>query len=313
MEDKPKFFSRWKSDLKAELEAGAEVIETKCGHVEYTIYGDSGPVFAGMHGGPGGYDQVRLNWGALADHGFRVLAWSRPGYLRTPIESGATIEEQTDALVALLDELEIDKVAIGGVSAGGALCYTMGFRRPDRVWAVLAEAAISMKYEPLKASQKIFTKLMFNDPAMWLYETMALLSPKSTTKSFTKQESDLSEEQIEELLNHVFEDPRRSSLMLDFIKTMAPVSLRWPGIQNDLKQLAAIDKLPVENIKAPTLIIQGRHDADARPEYAEYALKNIPNAQIMWVEDGFHLLPFSDHYEEIQRRRVDFLNENAPR
>jgi pimeloyl-ACP methyl ester carboxylesterase len=312
MDGKMHFFSRWKSDLKADLDAGAQVVETKSGPVEYAIHGDSGPVFAGVHGGPGGYDQTRLYWGGVAEHGFRVLAWSRPGYLRTPISNGATLEEQADVLADLLDALKIDKAAVGGVSAGGPVCYAMAWRHPERVWAVLGEAAITKRYEPATGSQKIFTKVMFNDPVMWLYEVMDHLAPKATTKAFIKQEGDLDEEQLEENLNHIFEDPHRSTIMLSFIKTMSPVSLRWDGIQNDLKQLAAIEELPLKNIKAPTLVIQGKHDADVRPEHAEYALSAIPGARAMWVEDGFHILPLSDHSEEIMKRRVDFLNEHAP-
>ena len=117
---------------------------------------------------------------------------------------------------------------------------------------------------------------------------------------------------ISENLNHIFEDPCRSSIMLSFLKTMAPVSLRWDSIQNNLKQLAAIEELPLKDIKASTLVIQGKHDADVRPEHAEYALSTITGAQAMWVEDGFHILPLSDFHKEIVKRRLDFLNEHAP-
>ncbi len=57
-----------------------------------------------VHGTPGGYDQ------RLGMDGFRILAPSRPGYLRTPIDAGRTPREQADVYAALLDALSIDEV-----------------------------------------------------------------------------------------------------------------------------------------------------------------------------------------------------------
>ena len=71
-----------------------------------------------LHGGPGGHDQG-FAAASLARAGYGVIAPSRPGYLRTPLSTGRTFEEQADALAALLDALEVDRVVPYGVSAGG--------------------------------------------------------------------------------------------------------------------------------------------------------------------------------------------------
>ena len=60
-----------------------------------------------VHGGLGGADQGRLIADWLAGEGYRILSPSRPGYLGTPLASGATVEEQADLLAALHDTLEI--------------------------------------------------------------------------------------------------------------------------------------------------------------------------------------------------------------
>ena len=110
--------SGWKRAQLAELERGSTVVQTACGPVEYVLSGE-GPVVIAQHGTPGGYDQTQIFANDLISAGFSVLCWSRPGYLRTPIESGRSLEEQADLMAALLDTLNIDKAGIFGVSGGG--------------------------------------------------------------------------------------------------------------------------------------------------------------------------------------------------
>ena len=53
------------------------------------------------------------------EYGFGVIAPSRPGYGRTPLEIGKTHAESADCYAALLDVLKVDKVVVTGISAGG--------------------------------------------------------------------------------------------------------------------------------------------------------------------------------------------------
>ena len=87
--------------------------------------------------GTGGYDQ------RMGLEGFRVLAPSRPGYLRTPISAGRTPREQADAYVALLDALSIDQVVVMGLSGGGPSSMAFAAAYPDRALALIALEAVS--------------------------------------------------------------------------------------------------------------------------------------------------------------------------
>src|SRR3989338_38204 len=108
----------WKQQSQASLEAGSQVIQTARGPVEYAEVG-SGPVVLISHGAPGGYDEgVALARLAQAPQ-YQFIGVSRPGYLRTPLETGRTYEEQADAFAALLDALGIEQAAVLGVSSGG--------------------------------------------------------------------------------------------------------------------------------------------------------------------------------------------------
>ena len=62
-----------------------------------------------------------LNGADYAVRGFRVIAPSRPGYLRTPFprDGDASCVRQADLLACVLDTLGVERVAVMGVSAGG--------------------------------------------------------------------------------------------------------------------------------------------------------------------------------------------------
>jgi pimeloyl-ACP methyl ester carboxylesterase len=62
-----------------------------------------------------------------------VIAPSRFGYLGSSMPVDATPEHQADALVALLDALDIDQVDVSGESAGATSALQLALRHPERV------------------------------------------------------------------------------------------------------------------------------------------------------------------------------------
>jgi pimeloyl-ACP methyl ester carboxylesterase len=68
-----------------------------------------------LHGTPGGSDQGVVA-AELLGVDARVIAPSRPGYLGTPLSTGRTPGEQAAAMVALLDELEVERAVVVGLS-----------------------------------------------------------------------------------------------------------------------------------------------------------------------------------------------------
>lgn len=303
----------WERDLIAELTSGSTVQNTDLGPIEYSKEG-SGPIIVGMHGAPGGYDQVISLMKELSNEDFTVFAWSRPGYLRTPLSIGKTIEEQADALAHLLDSLNIDRVAIHGLSAGGPPAIAFALRHPDRVWALMLECAITKKYivNPDSFTQKLFTKLMFNDFGMWLWDLLATLSPKSTVRQLISMESLLTPKETAELLENVMEDPDKVAYVMKIIKSICPISLRKAGLNNDLEQYANLPELPLSSICIPSLIIHGTADADVPIDHGELAAAQIPDAQFCRVENGFHILKLSDQADDIFKTKIDFLKSHAP-
>src|SRR5512142_2235151 len=81
---------------RARIEAGSHVAATHSGPIEYATAGQGSPVLV-VHGAGGGYDQGLDLGESLATKGFRMIAMSRFGYLRTPLPMDASATAQADA------------------------------------------------------------------------------------------------------------------------------------------------------------------------------------------------------------------------
>ncbi len=308
----PLEFFLWRHDLEKELFAGSQVVMTGMGEVEYAIKGEDGPVIAGIHGGPGGYDQTLFLWNDLVSRGFRLLSFSRPGYLRTPLSSGLDFSRQADFLAALMDFLDIKSAGVIGFSAGGTCALEFAINHPDRIWGLVLESAVCKRYEWAPAEGPIkhmFMRLMFNDPAIWLYNLMAEHAPRLALKQMLEMESTYDEQKIHDILDRILDSPEHSRKVVEFIRTMSPARLRKTGLENDLARLAELKPLSMEKISSPTLIIHGTQDGDVPFAHARLMEEKIPDARLMAVEGGFHVLALTDAAERIREKRAEFLLE----
>ena len=305
------WFDSWTSQLYAE----STVADTTAGPVEYTIIGDSGPVLAFMHGGPGDFYSAIAYFSDLMGKGFRCLTWSRPGFLRTPLSTGTTPETQADALAALLDTLSIDSVAMIGASAGGPPAYQFAIRHPERTWALVQADGISQAYSPdvnPRPGVETWVYLINQDSGMWLYNAMFEYANLGTARQFMGMMSLLDDEQNDALAESVVADPSKLSMLGKILLSMGPNSLLKAGSFNDIDNYTDMPPMPLEEITAPTLIVHGTADGDVPPEDATYAASKIAGSELYWVEDGIHVATLSENSGEVMKKILDFLNQHSP-
>ena len=305
------WFDSWTSQLYAE----STVADTTAGPVEYTIIGDSGPVLAFMHGGPGDFYSAIAYFSDLMDKGFRCLTWSRPGFLRTPLDTGKTPETQADALSALLDTLSIDRVAVIGASAGGPPAYQFAIRHPDRTWALAQVDGVSQAYSPESSPRPGVNTWLFlinQDSGMWLYNAMFEYANLGTARQFIGMMSLLDNEQNDALAESVVADPSKLSMLGKILLSMGPNSLLKTGAFNDIDHYTDMPPMPLEEITAPTLIVHGTADGDVPPEDATYAASKIASSELYWVEDGVHVVTLSQDSDAIMNKILSFLNQYSP-
>ncbi|MEJ2286831.1 MAG: alpha/beta hydrolase, partial [Desulfobacterales bacterium] len=252
-----------KNKRLAELESNSQLAETSVGTIEYKIYGDKGPVILIIHGTPGGYDQ-----GAPIE-GYRVLSVSRPGYLRTSLQVGKTPAEQAQALSALLETLNIEKVCVWGASGGGpsAICFAALF--PEKTSALFLLMAVSQSWEPHEEKPSFMQSdfltwalgsIMQNDSV--LKATLKVLIPNPDTRQL------------------ILEDHEKIEKVKGLLWTTWPPSKRYLGELNDVSQFRSL-ALPASKIKIPTLIIHGSEDINAPVSQSKKLAEQIPGSKLV--------------------------------
>jgi pimeloyl-ACP methyl ester carboxylesterase len=265
-----------------------QVVHTAKGPIEFDCTEGRGPVVLVVHGGFGGCDQARILAEWIDPSRYHVLSPSRPGYLGTPLETGHTMEQQADALAALLDILGIQRATVLGVAAGGPAAYLFAVRHPKRLAGLIVIDGVSGHYDEPEAdllNQAIF----LSDLAQKMLVRVGVWNPRVVLQGLFQTEALFTKKQTEKHIEHVMADERMLAFIKAFTDSMSPYRLRKPGTENDIEQFRGYNHLPVERIRCPSLIIHGTHDADVKFYDGVYAHERIPGAERFWIEEGSHL------------------------
>ncbi|MDQ4133431.1 MAG: alpha/beta hydrolase [Actinomycetota bacterium] len=282
---------------------GAATVETPLGEVDYEDDGQGPPVLF-VHGSPGGSDQGALMGGFLVSSGLRVIAPSRPGYLRTPLsELTATPDAQADLLAAVMEALGIVRFAVVCWSGGGPSAYRLAARYPERVTALVSLAGVSRPYRFEHPHEE---GLLTGRVGKWMMKEMMRHSPKGVVKMMAGEEGDLTKEQLKELAEHIWSEPAKRAFVLELMATVS--GDRKAGLHNDQKQFPAVKDLELSRVQAATLLVHGTVDTDVPPDNSQHALAEIPRAEIVWIDNGTHIATWTDPTSDaIQARITEFL------
>ncbi len=308
-------FRRWKRNLLNTLNEGSEIAVTSMGEIEYSLKG-SGPVLLTLHGAPGGYDQSSIDMGMWIKEGFSLLAISRPGYLRTPLSTGETFEEQADAIEALLVTLGIPEVAILGASAGGPVALHFALRHPDRISALILMAAVSREYTVnLDAMNSLLGRIFLSDSiadfGVWIYDMLTRRSTAWSLKQALKETMIVDSEDRDNYISQVMAIPEQVDWYKRFIRTTCPMSPRKVGLNNDIEQLQQISFTSLEAVNCPTLVIHGTVDGDVSYSNAEFSATSIPNARLLSLENIGHVVWLGEHVSKMNSELIKFLREHS--
>src|SRR5437899_2947840 len=212
----------------------------------------------------------------LAGAGFRVIALSRFGYLRTPLPADASAAAQADAHACLLEALGIRRAAIVGLSAGAPSSMQFALRHSERCGALVLlvpatyvprpDGAPSMKTPAW--TQFLFDTALRSDFLFW---TAMRLARMTVIKSILATPADV-------LKNAEAEEQARVARMLDHI---LPISPRRQGLVNDAAVTGTLSRFPLERIQAPTLVMSVADDRFGTYDGARYTAEHIPGARFI--------------------------------
>jgi pimeloyl-ACP methyl ester carboxylesterase len=289
---------RYRNDMRrarAAVRGGGRIANTSAGPIEYAEAGAGVPLLS-IHGAGGGYDQGLANVADLVGAGFRVVAPSRFGYLRTPIPADASPAAQADAHAALLAELKIDKAVVVGVSAGACSAVELALRHPGRVAALVL--LVPGTYAP--SSPVAIEGSRGSRFALWLVNVGADFAWWATEKIApavlirflgVKPEVVAAAPQAER------------DRVMRIVASVQPLSRRFAGINIDSNP--NLHRLPLEEIRPPTLVISARDDLFNTLPAAEFAAGAVPNGELVVYDTGGHLLV--GHEREVRATVGDFL------
>ncbi|GEM_PF-759734 len=302
-------YFRWKEEQKKRVVNQSNIALTYKGAVEYSLQGKKGPVIAAIHGEPGNIFQCEYIFAGLRSPNFRYLAWSRPGYLGTPLESGKTIKEQSELFLALLDFLGINKVAIIGFSFGGVLAMDFAIRYPERACAIILDASVAKRIPYGRSFYRYMVNFFaFSDIGNWISSLVSSISKKLSIRSLIKCYSNLDGNEIKELLDDIANDEDMSQIVCNsLIRSMTPFSLNKRGFRNDARNYHHLDTLAFNKISAPVLIIHGDRDGEVPFEHGVYLSKTIANAEFLHLKGSMHFTLLSNE-DEVTKKKFSFLN-----
>jgi len=278
---------------------GSQIAQTPCGPIEYAVAGVGPPVLV-VHGAGGGFDQG-MDFGAqLAARGFRVIAMSRFGYLRTPLPADASPAAQADAHACLLDALEIKRAAMVGASAGAPSSLLFALRHPKRITALVLLVPVVYVPRPGNAPpvhappglQLLFDTALRSDFLFWATSRLAretvipamLATPLAVVRSAAQGE----QVRIQQVLDHTL-----------------PVSRRRPGLLNDAAIISSLQRYDLERISAPTLAISVADDLYGTFDGARYTARHIRRARFIGYPSGGHM--WIGHQQDVLNEITRFL------
>ena len=292
-------FARDLGEAVARLEGRSEVVSTPFGAVEFAEAGTGTPLLM-IHGSGGGFDQGLEFAGGAIGGGYRVIAPSRFGYLRSEFPENASPELQADALDALLDQLGEDEVVIVGGSAGALSAMQLAIRHPERCRGlVLMVPATYAPDRPPNTSGAddrtmsfVIEKVLPNDFIFW---TALKIAPRAMTQmllatypALVDAASPAEQHRVADIRNHIF-----------------PVSRRVRGLFFDSVTAGNPPPYPLDRIRCPVLAISAEDDLFGTAQSARHIGNQVPGARLVIYPSGGHILV--GHSEEVAREIAAFV------
>jgi pimeloyl-ACP methyl ester carboxylesterase len=275
-------------------------------NVFYRAAGEAnGPVVLLLHGFPSSSFMFRELIPRLAEH-YRVIAPDLPGFgfTEVPLERKYvhTFDQLAVTIEAFTRALKIDRYAIYVFDYGAPTGFRLAMEHPERVTAIVSQNgnayeeglgdawAPIRKYwaEPTAENRDILRKSVLTaGGTRWQY-TYGVRDPESVPpESYT-------------LDTALLERPGNKEIQLDLFLDYASNVKLYPKFQEYFRKS-----------KPPLLAIWGKNDPFFIPAGAEAFRKDLPNAQVQFLETGHFAI--ETHVVEIAAAMKEFLNASGVR
>lgn len=198
----------------------------------------------------------------------RVLTYDHPGHGSSELpEQPCTVDAIADNLLALLDELGLDRVSVCGVSLGGMVAMALAVEAPERVERLVLACTSAYLGPPQPWDERA---------RVVRAEGMEAIADTTVGRWFTH---DLGQE-----------DPETVARFRAMLVSTPP-----EGYARCCEAVAAWDaRGRISAITAPVLVVAGAEDPATPVEHAELIASGIPGARL-------HVLERAAHFANVER------------
>jgi pimeloyl-ACP methyl ester carboxylesterase len=266
---------------QARLVGRSALVATSSGQTEYAVLGDGAPVLV-IHGAAGGFDQGLEMTGGLAEGGgYRLIAPSRFGYLRSALPDPATAARQADLFVELLDRIGVDRVAVIEISAGAWSALQFAVRHPDRCRALVLLVPAAPLPPGVEIHGGAVTKaLLSSDILAWALLSLTTVLPGLLARPVLGTDATVIRAA----------HPSEQARVRDILRHLLPVRPRLAGMTADVRAAAAPEPCAAGDIHCPVLAISAEDDAFGTAARARAIAAEAADGQALIFPSGGHAL-----------------------
>lgn len=236
----------------------------------------AGPAVVLVHGHPGSAYDWTASMEALADRGFRALAYDRVGYGRSDVRprDDYSVGANAAELLGLLTAEDLRHVILVGWSYGGATSITAARRDASRIDRLVLVGSVGPGIEQRPAPPRVVTDLLAGPLVAWIWRVPPVA--RRVEASFVSVA--FAPEPV----------PEGAAAAVSANLAM-PHSLRTARSEGfDLDGRADLDPEPIER---PILLIHGEGDLLVPPAVAEGLHRSARRSKLRMVPSGGHALP----------------------
>ena len=256
------------------------------------------PAILLLHGFPTSSHQYRGLIGQLADK-YRVIAPDLPGFGFSDAPDaksfGYTFDHLAEVIEGFTDAIGLTRYALYVFDYGAPVGFRLAVSRPERVAALISqngnayEEGLCDGWNPIRA--------YWQNPTVENRANLrSFLKSETTSFQYTHGESDISLIAPESytLDQHFLDRPGNDEIQLDLFADYKTNVAAYPQFQEYFR-----------THRPPTLAVWGKNDPFFLPSGAEAYRRDIPDAEIHFVDAGH--FPLETHLDEVARIVRGFL------
>jgi proline-specific peptidase len=228
-------------------------------------------------------------WKAQEKHfqeNYQVLLHDFRGQGQSSLEPNKfSFKQHADDFYQLLEELEIDKIHVVGVSYGAEVAMQFALQYPQKVSSLVLGTAVSEIRPLLKAKIESWIMAAETYNGKLFFKVMA---PYVYSNSFYEEKGEWLENRADQFAKSVTKE------WLDAFISLSENFLTL-DITNELS-----------NIKVPTLVISGEEDILKPPYYGKIIKNKIPDSELKIINNSAHGL-FAEKPKKFNQLVGEFL------